>query len=149
MQFLIQKSIDKIQKSIIIKVSNTKKYLIERTQTLTNSKGECKMAKLNEKNADYAVVRTAAHGGGTVGFYNSYAYAKRVERDNTISGCCCGCCAIVPVTAVGKEILINHILDNEYAWNDKSARKYYENEIVLYDELPNFNGNNHYSTICK
>lgn len=104
------------------------------------------MAKLTKNNSKYAIVRTAFHGGGVIAFSNSLENAKRIERKNTISCCCCGCCAVVPITEEAKSDLIDFICCDEYTFG---YRDYLEEEMSLYDELAFYNGNNHYSTICK
>lgn len=92
------------------------------------------MPKLNEKNAKFAVIKTAFHNGGTIGFYNSLAYAEKIANDNTQKECCCGCCGVVPVNELGrKEMQKNGYLAD-----------------MLYDEYPTYSANSeHYSQLCR
>ena len=62
--------------------------------------------KLNETNAKFAVVKTAFHNGGTIGFYNSLDAAKKAAlRYQGGSGCRCGCADVVPVTRDAQKLL--------------------------------------------
>ena len=91
--------------------------------------------KLNETNAKYAVVRTAFHGGGTISFHNSLDAALHSKRKNTFEDCCCGCCAIIPITEEAQD----EIGPDEMGSYTK-----------LYKEIPYYEANGeHYSTICK
>lgn len=58
--------------------------------------------KLTEKNAQYAVVKTAFHSGGTVSFHRSLNAAMRA-RDAFQGACDCGCAGVVPVTKEARE----------------------------------------------
>ena len=54
--------------------------------------------KLNKENANYAVVKTAFHGGGPLSYHRSLAAATRALRKWQGTGSCqCGCGAIVPI----------------------------------------------------
>jgi hypothetical protein len=44
------------------------------------------------------VVRTRFHGGGIVSTHRSLLAALRAARKQTISGCTCGCCGVVPAS---------------------------------------------------
>lgn len=55
------------------------------------------------KNAKYAVVRTAFHGGGVVSSHKSLAAAEKAANKYRNPECECGCCAIVPITAEARE----------------------------------------------
>ena len=95
--------------------------------------------KLNEKNAKFAVVRTAFHGGGVVSYHTSLAAAERAERSETNSSCCCGCCGIVPITIqAAKEMKKAGYFDGEYM-----------DEITLLSDLPVYNGDIGYWHLCK
>ena len=98
--------------------------------------------KLNENNAKFAIVQTAFHGGGVVKFTNSLNYAKRILAQVISSDCTCGCADIVPVTVEGAEEILNNV-------EDKNERNYLKENMVLYKDLPSFNTNLHYGTICK
>jgi hypothetical protein len=63
------------------------------------------MKKLNEKNANFAIVRTAFHGGGIASFHKSLKAAKRLEKTHSIFGCDCGCCSIIPITEEARKEL--------------------------------------------
>ena len=78
--------------------------------------------KLTEKNARFAVVKTAFHNGGTVSFHNSLTEAHRVERANRSATCTCGCVDIVPITEEARDEMIK-VFD---CWD----------HISLYSELP-------------
>lgn len=91
--------------------------------------------KVSKENANYAVVYTAFHGGGTVGFYKTLTGALMAEKKYSVSGCCCGCCGVVALN----QSAVSELLDINY---------YYE-EVPLYDDLPNYNGNNSPYSLCK
>lgn len=55
------------------------------------------------KNARYAVVRTAFHGGGVVSSHKSLAAAEKAAKKYRNPDCSCGCCAVVPITAEARE----------------------------------------------
>lgn len=95
--------------------------------------------KLNEKNAKFAVVRTAFHGGGVVSYHTSLAAAERAGRSETNSSCCCGCCGIVPITIqAAKEMKKAGHFDGEYM-----------DEITLLPDLPVYNDDIGYWHLCK
>ena len=98
--------------------------------------------KLTENNSKFAIVQTAFHGGGVVKFTNSLNYAKRILAQVISSDCTCGCADIVPVTEEGAEEIFNNV-------EDKNERNYLKENMVLYKDLPSFNTNLHYGTICK
>lgn len=54
--------------------------------------------KLTEKNARFAVVKTAFHNGGTISFHTSLDSALKVQRRYSSGGCTCGCCSVCPIT---------------------------------------------------
>ena len=70
--------------------------------------------KLTEKNARFAVVKTAFHNGGTISFHNSIYEALRVERKYGSGECKCGCCSVVPITVDARDELC-HVLGLVYA----------------------------------
>ena len=98
--------------------------------------------KLTENNSKFAVVRTAFHGGGFVKFTNSLNVAKRILAQTISSDCTCGCADIVPVTEEGASELLNSI-------EDKNEREYSQENMVLYKDLPTFDTNLNYGTLCK
>lgn len=61
--------------------------------------------KLTEKNAKFAVVATAFHGGGVISYHNSLAEAIKAERKATSPCCLCGCCKVVPITRAARKEL--------------------------------------------
>lgn len=52
----------------------------------------------NEKNAQFAVVRTAFHGGGVVSYHKTLHAAELSARRARVGRCCCGCAYVVPLT---------------------------------------------------
>lgn len=97
--------------------------------------------KLDEKNARFAVIATAFHGGGVISFHKSLKAALRADKESTQGGCTCGCCAVVPITREARRELARAEY-SEYSACDES-------EITLYKDLPCYTGNEHYSRICK
>ena len=53
--------------------------------------------KLNEKNANYAVIKTAFHGGGVVSYHKSLTAAEKACKKFRGNNCICGCCAVVTI----------------------------------------------------
>ena len=51
------------------------------------------------KNARYAVVRTAFHGGGVISSHKSLSAAEKAAKKYRNPDCSCECCAVVPITA--------------------------------------------------
>ena len=97
--------------------------------------------KLDASNAKFAVIRMAFHGGGTIAFSNSLERAMRIERENTASDCCCGCCAVVPVTEEAMEEMNKY--RNKYG-------EYVFSCDTLYDEYPAYTANGeHYAKLCR
>ena len=92
--------------------------------------------KLDEKNARFAVIATAFHGGGVISFHKSLKAALRADKESTQGGCTCGCCAVVPITREARRELA------KIDYCDGS-------EITLYKDLPYYTGDEHYSRICK
>ena len=64
--------------------------------------------KLTEKNAQYAVVKTAFHNGGTISFHNSLEAAKNAALKFQSAGCSCGCADVVPVTESAQKTLTEY-----------------------------------------
>lgn len=64
------------------------------------------------KNAKYAVVRTAFHGGGVESVHKSLTAAGRSAQAWRRSGCECGCCAVIPITVQAREEMPNHGRDD-------------------------------------
>ena len=72
--------------------------------------------KLDETNAKFAVVKTAFHNGGTIGFYNSLDAAKKAAlRYQGGSGCWCGCAEVVPLTREAQKTLTEYEAPALYA----------------------------------
>lgn len=97
--------------------------------------------KVNYENANYAVIRTAFHGGGTIAFTDDLESAIEIERENTAQGCTCGCCSVVPVT---KEAMkkMNRLTDE---FGDFIYYRY-----QLYDEYPVYTANGEpYGKLCR
>ena len=92
--------------------------------------------KLTEKNAKFAVVKTAFHGGGVISYHNSLTEALKSERKYASGGCICGCCRVIPITEEAREEL--------------SEQGYCSLREDLLRDIPNYTGNefNPYS-ICK
>ena len=92
--------------------------------------------RLTEKNARFAVVRTAFHRGGTVSFHRSLRAAERAAQRARVGECCCGCCGVVPVTVD--------------AWREMpDAPVAYNGRRLLYADLPEYNGNQSAYQWCK
>lgn len=53
--------------------------------------------KLSENNANFAVVKTAFHGGGILSLHVSAEAAERAARRFRQRDCTCGCCRVVTV----------------------------------------------------
>lgn len=106
--------------------------------------------KLSEKNAKYAIVKTAFHAGGTLSFHNSLEAANR-KAVNFRGTCMCGCCAVVPVTAEAREEMWNTKNNDPCAYPRYPYREYRERieDIALYADVPEYDPNMHYSTICR
>lgn len=51
-----------------------------------------------DSNKKFAVVRTAFHGGGVVGYYETLGAARAAARKARTPWCQCGCNGIVPIT---------------------------------------------------
>lgn len=86
--------------------------------------------KLSENNARFAVVLTAFHGGGAKSFHVSLDAAER--KAGSLRGTCqCGCCAVIPIT------------------EDARAEMWSAGDITLYADLPEYDTNLHYGTICR
>ena len=92
--------------------------------------------KLNEKNARFAVVKTAFHGGGVISYHNSLEEALKSDRKYSSGGCTCGCCRVIPIT--------------EEARKELFERGYCSRHADLLEDIPYFSGNESspYS-ICK
>lgn len=99
--------------------------------------------KLNENNAQFAVVSTAFHGGGTISFHTSLNAAMISENKNTSKTCNCGCCSVIPITESAKEEMLELCDDNgERIWE--------ESELSLYSEISEYEAKGeHYSKLCK
>ena len=106
--------------------------------------------KLTEKNARFAVVRTAFHRGGTVSFHVSLQAAeRRVKRLRGVAGRACGCCEIVPVTIEAREEMEAAV--NEYGY-EKYPPHFAEPEdphLALYHQIPDYTPDRHYSEVCR
>ena len=94
--------------------------------------------KLTEKNARFAVVRTAFHRGGTVSFHRSLQAAERAARRARVGECCCGCCGVVPVT-----------VDAWREMHDAPEWWYAYDERRLYADLPDYDGSQDAYQYCK
>lgn len=81
------------------------------------------------KNAKYAVVRTAFHGGGVISSHKSLAAAERAAKKYRSVGCVCGCCAVIPITAQAREEMPN------------TGRDDCGELIPLLDNIPIYTGN--------
>lgn len=88
--------------------------------------------RLTKNNAKFAILTTAFHGGGVLGYYNNLDNAfKAAEKYR--GGCMCGCCSVVPITPAAQKEMNNNCLFAE----------------KLLDEYRVFSPDMHYSTICK
>lgn len=107
--------------------------------------------KLNEKNARYAVVKTAFHNGGTLSFHNSLEAAER--RAKAFRGDCkCGCCEVIPVTKEAREEMWDTKSPDPCAYPRYPYRGEYlegPDDITLYEDLPEYDPSMNYSTICR
>jgi len=88
--------------------------------------------KLTEKNARFAVVRTAFHNGGTVSFHTSLEAAMKAKRSYQNTDCICGCAGVVPVTVEAQ----NEIIAARDRWNNPIYTAYAA--PTLYASLPEF-----------
>ena len=92
--------------------------------------------RLNEKNAKFAVVKTAFHGGGIVSYHNSLDEALKSERKYASGDCTCGCCRVIPITGEAQKELFERGYSSQYA--------------ALLEEIPQYSGNESSPyTICK
>ena len=82
------------------------------------------------KNARYAVVRTAFHGGGVISSHKSLAAAEKAAKKYRNPECSCGCCAIVPITAEAREEMPDH------------GRDMCGQLLKLLEEIPEYTDNN-------
>lgn len=94
--------------------------------------------KITEKNAKFAIVRTAFHGGGAASFHNSLVAAERALKKEILKSCQCGCAAIVPITTAAREEM-----------EKAGYEPFYDEKRKLYDELPSYEAGKHYGTICR
>lgn len=83
--------------------------------------------KLNEKNARFAVVKTAFHGGGVISFHRSLEEAIKSDRKYSSGGCICGCCRVIPIT--------------EEARKELFERGYCSLHEDLLEDIPRYTGN--------
>ena len=92
--------------------------------------------KLNEKNARFAVVKTAFHGGGVISYHNSVVEAIKADKKFSSGSCICGCCRVIPIT--------------EEARKELFERGYCSRRADLLKDIPYFSGDEFspYS-ICK
>lgn len=81
------------------------------------------------KNAKYAVVSTAFHGGGVISSHQSLAASEKAAKKCRIANCECGCCAVVPIATQAREEMPNH------------GRDICDNLIPLLEEIPVYTGN--------
>ncbi len=81
------------------------------------------------KNAKYAVVRTAFHGGGIISLHKSLAAAEKSVKKYKNSECSCGCCAVIPITAQAREEM------------PERGHDVCDNLIPLLEEIPAYTGN--------
>ena len=61
--------------------------------------------QITSKSAAYAVVRTAYHGGGVESVHKSLTAAERAAKAYRRSGCECGCCTVIPITAQARQAM--------------------------------------------
>ena len=87
---------------------------------------------LTEKNARFAVVKTAFHNGGTISFHNSLDAAMKMKKKHQRGECVCGCAGVVPVT----EDAQNEIIEARDRWNNPIYTAYAA--PTLYANLPEF-----------
>ena len=92
--------------------------------------------KLTEKNARFAVVKTAFHGGGVISYHNSIEEALKADKKFSSGGCICGCCRVIPITEEAREELVE--------------QGYCSPREDLFQEIPYYTGNEFSPyTICK
>ena len=91
--------------------------------------------KLNEKNARFAVVKTAFHGGGVISYHNSIEEALKADKKFSSGSCICGCCRVIPIT--------------EEARKELFERGYCSRRADLLEEIPCYTGNDSPYAICK
>ena len=101
--------------------------------------------KLTEKNARFAVVKTAFHNGGTISFHNSLEAAKNAALKFQSAGCSCGCADVVPVTIDAQK----EIITARDRWGNPLYMEY--GAPALYADLPEWGASSNLSPyqICK
>lgn len=106
--------------------------------------------KLNEKNARFAVVKTACHNGGVLSFHINLTAAEKKASDFR-GDCKCGCCEVVPITEEAREEMWHTENKNQFAYPKYPYRLYLENitEMPLLKDIPEYDPDMHYGTICK
>lgn len=85
--------------------------------------------QITSKSAAYAVVRTAYHSGGVESVHKSLTAAERAAKAYRRSGCECGCCAVIPITAQARQAMPDH------------GRDACGFPIPLLSEIPAYTGN--------
>lgn len=88
--------------------------------------------KLNESNSQFAVVKTAFHGGGVISYHNSIEEAIKSDRKYSSGGCTCGCCRVIPITEEAREELFEQGYCNRHADLLKDIPCYTGNESSPY-----------------
>ena len=91
--------------------------------------------KLTEKNAKFAVVKTAFHGGGVISYHNSLEETLKADKKFSSGGCICGCCRVIPITEEAREEIFE--------------QGYCSRHADLLEDIPYYTGNDSPYAICK
>lgn len=99
--------------------------------------------KLTPATASYAVIATAFHGGGTLSLHRSLEAAIKSSNQHQVTGCTCGCCAVVPITGAASRAMDAHRDRWGYPvfYNDEPRK--------LYSDYPADCSGAHYSQLCR
>lgn len=98
--------------------------------------------RLTEKTAEYAILKTAYHGGGIIGFSNSLTSALKTAKKHTNSHCSCGCCGVVPITPEARTTMRNYV-------DDYGNKPYANNILPLLSAYPDYQPELKYFELCR
>ena len=103
------------------------------------------MKKLDAGNANFAVVKTAFHGGGVITYHVSLNSAIKSARVFRADSCNCGCCAVVPITEAARQEM--KTAEDELLYKQGVFTSLLQSDLLLND-LPKVENNMPPSTIC-
>ena len=98
--------------------------------------------RLTEATAEYAILKTAYHGGGIIGFSNSLTSALKTAKKHTNSHCSCGCCGVVPITPEAQAAMGKYI-------DDYGNRPYAHNIPPLLSTYSEYRPDMPYFELCR